>query len=471
MTENSGIIRQHENKLNALHRLIDSLIIAATLWLSSHFYLSTWDIYCTTAIFLSIICYQFFAEASGVYRSWRGISLTTKTAKISFIWLSTVLTLMLIAYFTHIPIYYNWELYLTWVVLTPIEIISWHALIQIFLNYVRSHGANSRNTAIIGITPLGSRLETMFKNHPEMGLNMIGFYDDRIDESDPNRRVSSATSIYNGGTEQAIRDARSGKIDILYITLPLRAEKRIKELVDKLADTTVSVNFVPDIFIFDLLNSQWSNHHGIPVVSIYDSPFYGVDGLAKRLSDIVFGSIILTIIALPMLIIALGIKLTSKGPVIFKQKRYGLGGHEIIVWKFRSMTVCEDGDLVTQAHKGDMRITPFGGFLRRTSLDELPQFINVLQGSMSIVGPRPHASSHNEYYRNLIHGYMLRHKVKPGITGLAQISGYRGETDTIDKMEKRIEKDLEYIQNWSLLFDIRIIFLTIFRGFMGKQAY
>ena len=471
MNKNSGVIRQHENKLNALHRLIDSLIIATTLWLCSHFYLSTWDIYSTTAIFLSIICYQFFAEASGLYRSSRGISLMKKATKISFIWLSAALTLMLIAYLAHIPVYYNWELYLTWILLTPIELISWHAVIQMFLNYVRSQGGNSRSTAIVGTTQLGMRLEKIFNDHPEMGFNMIGFYDDRVDESDPSRRVNSKTSIYNGSTQQAIEDARSGKIDILYITLPLRAEKRIKELVDKLADTTVSVNFVPDLFTFDLLNSQWSNIHGIPVVSIYDSPFYGVDGLAKRLSDIIIGSAILLLIALPMLLIALGIKLTSKGPVIFKQKRYGLGGHEIIVWKFRSMTVCENGDQVTQARKDDMRITRFGSFLRRTSLDELPQFINVLQGHMSIVGPRPHASSHNEYYRTLIHGYMLRHKVKPGITGLAQISGYRGETDTIDKMEKRIEKDLEYIQNWSLFSDLKIIFLTIFKGFTGKQAY
>ena len=176
-------------------------------------------------------------------------------------------------------------------------------------------------------------------------------------------------------------------------------------------------------------------------------------------------------IAIPMMVIATGVKLTSKGPVFFKQTRYGMDGEKIKVWKFRTMTVTEDGDTVTQAQKNDSRITPFGGFLRRTSLDELPQFFNSLGGSMSIVGPRPHAVAHNEQYRAQIQGYMLRHKVKPGITGLAQINGFRGETDTLDKMQGRVHYDLKYIQNWSLLLDIEIIFLTIFKGFVGKNAY
>ncbi len=471
MNKHSGIIRQHESKLNALHRMIDGAIIAITLWLCSYLYLSSWDVYSTTAILLSVICYQFFAEASGIYKSWRGNAMLTKAKRIVTVWLSTSIILMLIAYAVHIPIYYNWELYLTWIILTPIEIISWHGVIQLGLNYIRQRGGNSRTAAIIGVTPLGNRLEGILNQHPEMGFNFVGYYDDRVDISDPERRVNSNDLDYRGNISEAINAARDGMIDIIYITLPLGAEKRIKEMVRKLADTTVSVYFVPDVFTFGLLNSQWSNIQGIPVVSVYDTPFYGVDGIAKRLSDIIIGTIILCLIAIPMLGIALAVKLTSKGPVIFKQKRYGLGGHEILVWKFRSMTVCEDGDKVVQAKKNDSRLTPIGGFLRRTSLDELPQFINVLQGSMSIVGPRPHASAHNEQYRGLIHGYMLRHKVKPGITGLAQVSGFRGETDTIEKMEKRIEKDLEYIQNWSLTLDLKIIFLTVFKGFVGKQAY
>ena len=266
--------------------------------------------------------------------------------------------------------------------------------------------------------------------------------------------------------------AKSGKIDTIFVTLPLGAEKRIKGLLNELSDTTVSAYLMLDLFSFDLLNARWLDVQGMPAVSIFETPYTGLDGMAKRLLDIFASSIILFLIAIPMLLIALGVKLTSKGPVFFRQKRYGTGGEEIFVWKFRSMKVMDEGDKeVVQAKKGDSRITAFGAFLRRTSLDELPQFFNVLSGSMSIVGPRPHAVSHNEYYRSVIHGYMLRHKVRPGITGLAQINGYRGETDTLEKMEGRIKYDLEYIRNWSIWLDIKLILLTIYKGFVNKNAY
>jgi len=242
-------------------------------------------------------------------------------------------------------------------------------------------------------------------------------------------------------------------------------------MVSKLADSTASINIVPDFFTFNLIQSKWTNVQGIPVVSLFDTPFSEFDGFIKRLEDLLLCAVILPIIIIPMLLIAIGIKLTSRGPVLFKQKRYGINGEEINVWKFRSMTVCENGNDVKQATKNDVRITPFGNFLRKTSLDELPQFFNVLQGCMSVVGPRPHAVAHNELYRKKIQGYMLRHKVKPGITGLAQINGCRGETDTIDKMEARIHHDLEYIKKWSLWLDLKIVFLTTFKGFVNKQAY
>jgi putative colanic acid biosynthesis UDP-glucose lipid carrier transferase len=179
----------------------------------------------------------------------------------------------------------------------------------------------------------------------------------------------------------------------------------------------------------------------------------------------------LLLVAIPMIFIAMGVKLSSHGPIIFRQHRYGLRGNEIDVWKFRTMTVAENDDTVIQARKNDPRVTRFGAFLRRTSLDELPQLINVLQGKMSLVGPRPHAVAHNEQYRKQVDRYMLRHKVKPGITGLAQVNGWRGETDTLDKMQKRIEFDLAYIQNWSLFLDFKIIYQTMFKVFSDKNAY
>lgn len=211
---------------------------------------------------------------------------------------------------------------------------------------------------------------------------------------------------------------------------------------------------------------------GMPMVSLVDTPHQGIDAASKRVFDLVVGSAIMLGIALPMLAIAIAIKLTSPGPVFFRQKRYGLGGREFEIWKFRSMTVCEDGaSRFTQARKGDARVTPLGAFLRRTSLDELPQFINVLQGTMSIVGPRPHPVALNETQRKLIDGYMLRHKVKPGITGWAQINGFRGETDTPEKMEGRIRYDLEYINNWSLKLDTRILLATFTKAFNDPNAY
>ena len=230
----------------------------------------------------------------------------------------------------------------------------------------------------------------------------------------------------------------------------MASQPRILHVLDELKDTTASIYFVPDMFITDLIQGRSGTVCGTPVISVCESPFTGSNGLIKRASDIILSLLILALISPLLLLIALAIKLDSPGPVIFKQRRYGLDGEEILVYKFRSMRVCEDGDTIRQAQKDDARITRIGAFLRKNSLDELPQFINVLQGRMSIVGPRPHAVAHNEIYRNLIKGYMIRHKVKPGITGWAQVNGYRGETRTLDKMQARIDHDLDYLRNWSL---------------------
>jgi putative colanic acid biosynthesis UDP-glucose lipid carrier transferase len=251
----------------------------------------------------------------------------------------------------------------------------------------------------------------------------------------------------------------------------MRAEERIRDVLRRLADTTASVYIVPDFFVFQLLHSRWTNIGGVPAVSVFENPLYGVDGVAKRVADLVLGSILLTLAAVPMLAIAAAIKITSPGPVFFRQKRYGLDGREILVWKFRSMRVMESGGTVTQATKTDRRVTRLGAVLRRTSLDELPQLFNVLSGSMSLVGPRPHPNPLNETFRPMIEGYMLRHKVKPGITGLAQVSGWRGETDTLEKMQKRIECDHRYIREWSLWLDLVILFRTIFAVLSRKNAY
>jgi putative colanic acid biosynthesis UDP-glucose lipid carrier transferase len=236
---------------------------------------------------------------------------------------------------------------------------------------------------------------------------------------------------------------------------------RIIKLLDELKDTTASIYFLPDIFLSDLIQGSVGQVDGIPVITLYETPFAGVDGIIKRLFDLVFSGAALVLISPILLIISLGVKMSSPGPIIFKQRRYGLDGKQILIYKFRTMTVAEDGAVVRQATKQDERITPFGRILRKTSLDELPQFINVLQGRMSVVGPRPHAVAHNETYRKVIKGYMVRHKVRPGITGWAQVNGFRGETDTLDKMQSRIEYDIDYLRNWSAKLDIYIVLKTI----------
>jgi putative colanic acid biosynthesis UDP-glucose lipid carrier transferase len=228
---------------------------------------------------------------------------------------------------------------------------------------------------------------------------------------------------------------------------------------------------VPDIFVFDLIQARTGEILGTPVVAMCDTPFHGIQGIVKRITDIVLAGIIVAILSPVFLVVALGIKLTSPGSVIFKQRRYGLDGEEIIVYKFRTMTVSEDGDDFVQATKDDDRITPIGRFLRRYSLDELPQLLNILQGRMSLVGPRPHPIALNEQYRKMIRGYMVRHKVLPGLTGLAQINGCRGETPRVEDMRARIEYDLEYLRNWSPFLDVKILFLTVFRMFGDEKAY
>ncbi|HBH8284465.1 TPA: undecaprenyl-phosphate glucose phosphotransferase, partial [Escherichia coli] len=276
-----------------------------------------------------------------------------------------------------------------------------------------------------------------------------GIYDDI--------KIDSYEDVPYGGTlSELVEDARSGKIDRIYIAMSMKDETRLRDIISQLTDTTCSVLLIPDVFTFNILQSRTEEINGVPVVPLFDTPLNGINMVFKRIEDVVVSSIILLLISPVLCTIAVIVKVTSPGPVIFRQIRYGMDGKPIRVWKFRSMTVMENDTKVIQATKNDVRVTKVGKFLRRTSLDELPQFFNVLFGQMSVVGPRPHAVSHNEQYRSLIQGYMLRHKVKPGITGLAQINGWRGETDTLEKMEKRIEYDLMYIRSWSVWLDLKI---------------
>jgi putative colanic acid biosynthesis UDP-glucose lipid carrier transferase len=298
-------------------------------------------------------------------------------------------------------------------------------------------------------------------------VRIAGYFDDRGVE----RLEVIEPHLMLGSLRQLAAYAKTHRVDLIYITLPMASQPRILSLIEDLQDTTASIYFAPDILLFDLIQAHMQTIGGIPLVAVCESPFYGVDGAVKRASDLLLAGTILLLVLPLMLAIAAGVKLDSPGPVLFRQRRYGLDGREIVVYKFRTMTVLEDGSGIRQATRSDDRVTRLGAFLRKYSLDELPQFINVLQGRMSVVGPRPHAIAHNEMYRKLIRGYMIRHKVRPGITGLAQVSGLRGETESVDKMRARIECDLAYLRNWSLLLDLRIVLRTVGVVLDPQNAY
>ena len=319
---------------------------------------------------------------------------------------------------------------------------------------------------VVGMNEQGCLLADRLTNAGP-GIQLVGFFDDRTRD----RQRGEQRHRCLGSLGEIAGYVKKHQINLIYLSLPMASQRRITQLLDELKDTTASVYFVPDMFVTDLIQGRSDSVCGLPVISVCETPFRGPAGLTKRISDIVLASLILLLISPVMLVVALAVKLSSPGPVIFRQRRYGLDGCEIIVYKFRSMTVTEDGSNIVQARKDDARVTAIGRVLRKTSLDELPQFVNVLQGRMSIVGPRPHAVAHNEMYRGLIKSYMVRHKVRPGITGWAQVNGLRGETDSLDKMAARVRCDLDYLRNWSLRLDLYIIWRTMRLVLRDSAAY
>ena len=384
-------------------------------------------------------------------------------------WTLTVLMLSIVAFFTRDGVDFARSSILGWIILTASSLGLGRMLFRILATYLPKLGWATRRCAIAGLNPLGKQLLENTLENPGYGLQITGIYDDRASERLLND--TAVRELFVGKLNDLVTEAKLGKVDLVFITLPMRAEDRIRSLLDQLSDTTAATYIVPDFFVFELLHSRWNNIGGLPAVSVFESPLYGVDGWAKRVFDFLVAIVGLVSISPIMFICACLVKLSSPGPIFFRQRRYGLDGKEIWVWKFRSMRTCDNGRHVKQATKGDARITPIGNFLRRTSLDELPQLFNVIEGTMSLVGPRPHATAHNEHYRKLIRGYMLRHKVKPGITGLAQVEGFRGETETLDKMEKRIHFDHIYIRRWSIWLDVKILFKTFWVVLKQENAY
>jgi putative colanic acid biosynthesis UDP-glucose lipid carrier transferase len=355
------------------------------------------------------------------------------------------------------------DTYLTWFALTPAcllvgDYLTMHAL-------ARARSAHDRHI-IIGANEIGMELARRISQNPGTGT-FLGFFDFRSPERLPlpNRQQLLGTC------KEAAAFVQRRSVNAIYIALPMSNAPRIEAMLHEFRDTTASIYFVPDMFEFDLVQARCAEIHGIPMLAICDTPFHGMNAVKKRAIDILLSSAALLLGWPVLLAIAIAVKLSSRGPVLLKQRRYGLHGEEILVYKFRTMTVCEDGAVVVQAKQQDRRVTGIGRLLRRASLDELPQLINILRGTMSFVGPRPHAVAHNELYRRLISGYMIRHKVRPGMTGWAQVHGLRGETPTVEQMRQRVEFDLDYLRNWSPWLDVRIILKTAAIVFLHRKAY
>lgn len=355
----------------------------------------------------------------------------------------------------------------SWLLAMPLVLLLVHSLLAIGLAGRVSTQQDFRKAVIVGANKSGQMLARKIQDNPHVKMEFLGYFDDRALDRLPEEELCHV----RGCLADLPAFIKENGVQQVYISLPMSSQPRIMSLLEELQDCTASVYFLPDLLVFDLIQARIDHVNGVPVISICESPFVGSNAIVKRISDIVLSLCILALIWPVLLVVALLVKFTSPGPILFKQNRYGEDGESILVYKFRSMTVMENGDAVVQARQGDKRLTPIGGFLRKTSLDELPQFINVLQGRMSIVGPRPHANAHNEMYRKIIRGYMVRHKVKPGITGWAQVNGFRGETDTVDKMENRVAYDLDYLRNWSLWLDLKIVFLTVATVWRDKNAY
>ncbi|MGH8228161.1 MAG: undecaprenyl-phosphate glucose phosphotransferase [Steroidobacteraceae bacterium] len=382
-------------------------------------------------------------------------------------WLVIVAILLGIGYVTRYSGTFPRRVVLTWIFVTPAALIAANAAVQELARRLICDPSVARRVAFVGCNEMSLALAQRIEGSADLGLAVKGFFDDRSAE-----RLGIAGAVRMLGTlrDLAGHVKRQG-IEVIFIALPVRHIRRVVDVLDDLRDTTASIYYVPDIFVFDLIQARTGEILGVPVVALCETPFCGYRGVVKRVTDIALAALILVAATPVMLAAALAVALTSSGPILFKQRRYGLDGEEIVVYKFRTMTVGEDGARIVQASRSDARVTSVGRFLRRHSLDELPQLINVLQGRMSLVGPRPHAIAHNEEYRKLIKGYMMRHKVPPGITGLAQVNGCRGETAHVEEMRTRVEYDLEYLRRWSPLLDLKILALTAVRLLRDEKAY
>ncbi len=409
-------------------------------------------------------------QAAGLYRFSQLTNLYAQSGRLLIAWAAVMLSLLALGFAAKVELTGTSRLWVgLWFVYGFSGLLVVRVLLRQHIQNWQRDGRLTRNIAILGAGEHGQRLVEHLSRHGQTAERIVGIFDDRCD------RVPGSIGGFPviGGTGDLLQFARKNPIDEVIVALPCDAEARILDIMKKLRNLPVDVRLCPDLISFHLPHRTVSHAAGLPLLNVFEKPLTGWNYIVKSMEDRLLAAVILTLIAPLLFVIAALIKLDSRGPILFRQKRYGFNNEVIEVFKFRTMFVnqCSPDNAVAQATKHDPRVTRVGRFLRRTSLDELPQFVNVLMGTMSIVGPRPHAIAHNEQYAHVIDEYLARHRVKPGITGWAQVNGLRGETETLEKMEQRVRYDLYYIENWSLLFDIRIILRTLFVGFSHPNAY
>ncbi|MFY9352029.1 undecaprenyl-phosphate glucose phosphotransferase [Sphingobium sp.] len=460
-----GPIGQWGKALGRFCRLVDSLLILGCLMLAAR---GGWSPGRPVAVdaLLCLALLELTAPAFHLSRSWRMVRLRHELADLAAHWtLSFALLMALTALMGDAP---PAGVAIGWYASALAAILGARVAVRMALRCWRALGHDQRNAAFIGATETAERLCATFARQRWMGIRALGIYDDRQPVS--GRTAALKEGPFGGPVDRLYDLARRGAVSRIYVTLPMAAEQRIKGIIERFGDTTASLYYCPPLFRFDLIGARWDDVQGQPVISIVESPFAGWSRLVKRAEDVA-----VTLVALPLilplgLLIALAIRLDTPGPVFYRQRRYGLDGRAFTIWKFRSMRVEGDAGFA-QARRGDARVTRVGALLRRTSLDELPQFINVALGSMSVVGPRPHPLALDDAFRPMIRRYAVRHKIKPGITGLAQVSGWRGETETLDKMQQRVAHDIDYLRRWSLWLDLTILARTLLVPFVQRNAY
>ncbi len=442
--------------------IIGSYLYALTLLFQVEFD-QPYQVLALTAVLLGFLMFRRF----DITRDWNLSSPGSHGGHILLQWAWMAGILLLLGFISKSSTYFSRELLLVWLITTPAVLFIGHLVTRLLFHTLLPQSANRRSAVIIFANESARVLSSKLQNSSV--YQVCGYFEDREEE----RTGGGIPGVpFLGKARVAAQYVRDHDIQVVFVVLPDAGARRALNILDEFGDTTASLYYVPDFFVFSLLKAQLGEVEGVPVLQVAETPFYGVDGLLKQVFDFFFA--LAAIIALIPVFIGVGIavKLSSPGPMFFKQKRYGLNGKRFWVYKFRSMRVNAPDADKRQATKDDDRITPVGRFIRKTSLDELPQFMNVIKGEMSVVGPRPHTVAHNEHYRREVKQYMMRHKVKPGVTGWAQVNGLRGETANIERMEERIRFDLEYIRNWSPVMDLKIILMTVLMMVKGdKNAY